>query len=116
MEARRGLPLFRPPITSAWLAAPTLAFLEITSVKVRGKDRPERIYALLGAEDVERSDDFARLSGAHARLLAALATADAAAARSALAECRDLGGATLSRLYDNFERQLSEAMPATISA
>jgi adenylate cyclase len=109
-----GVPIIAGEKTA--LAAPTLAFLEITSVKVRGKDRPERIYALLGAEDVERSDDFARLSGAHARLLAALATADAAAARSALAECRGLGGATLSRLYDNFERQLSEAAPATVSA
>ena len=53
--------------------------------------------ALLGDETVERSNDFARLSGAHARLLAALATGDAAAARSALAECRALGGAPLSR-------------------
>ena len=66
--------------------------------------------------DVERSNDFARLSGAHARLLAALATGDAAAARSALADCRELGGAPLSRLYDDYERQLSERPPATVSA
>jgi adenylate cyclase len=98
------------------LAAPSLAFLEIASVKVRGKERPERIYALLGEEGVERSNDFARLSGAHARLLAALATADAVAARSALAECRDLGGVALSRLYDDYERQLSERPPATVNA
>src|SRR4029079_13327574 len=36
------------------LDAKELAFLEIASVKVRGKERPERIYALLGAETVER--------------------------------------------------------------
>ena len=65
---------------------------------------------------MERSNDFARLSGAHARLLAALATADTATARSALAECRDLGGAALSRLYDDYERQLSERPPAMVSA
>ncbi len=64
------------------LAASMLAFLEIASVKVRGKERPERIFALIGDEAVEKSETFAKLSGAHARLLAATATADAAAARS----------------------------------
>jgi adenylate cyclase len=90
------------------LAAKELAFLEIASVKVRGKERPERIYALLGEETVGRSNDFARLKGAHARLLAALATGDAAAARSALNECRGLGGVPLAQLYDSYERQLDE--------
>ena len=41
------------------LAAPRLAFLEIASVKVRGKERPERIFALIGDETVEHSDAFA---------------------------------------------------------
>jgi adenylate cyclase len=98
------------------LTAPSLAFLEIASVKVRGKERRERIFALIGDETVERSNGFAALSGAHARLLAALAPGDAAAAQSVLAECRELGGAPLAQLYANYERQLSERAPATLSA
>ena len=99
------------------LAAPSLAFLEIASVKVRGKERPERIFALIGDETVEQSNDFAKLSGAHARLVAALATGDAAAARSALDRMsRSSAGAPLAQLYANYERQLSERAPATLSA
>ena len=96
------------------LAAPSLAFLEIASVKVRGKERPERIFALIGDETVERSNAFAALSGAHAGLLAALMTGDTGAARSALAECGALGGASLSQLYASYERQLDA--PAALSA
>ncbi|MEO8421607.1 MAG: adenylate/guanylate cyclase domain-containing protein, partial [Hyphomicrobium sp.] len=88
------------------LDAKELAFLEIASVKVRGKERPERIYALIGEETVERSNDFAELKGAHARLLATIAKRDAAAARAALKECRGLGGAPLAQLYDSYEQQL----------
>jgi adenylate cyclase len=96
--------------------AASLAFLEIASVKVRGKERPERIFALIGDETVERSETFARLSGAHARLLAAIVAADAAAARSALDECRALGGAPLAQLYASYERLIEKQPPATLSA
>jgi adenylate cyclase len=109
-----GMPIIVGEKTA--LAARALAFLEIASVKVRGKERPERIYALIGNETVERSNDFAKLSGAHARLLAAIATGDAAAKRSALNECRGLGGAPLAQLYDSYERQLAEREAAAASA
>jgi adenylate cyclase len=99
-----GIPIIVGEKTA--LDAKELAFLEIASVKVRGKERPERIYALIGEETVERSNDFAELKGAHARLLAALFTGDAAAAPAALKECRGLGGAPLAQLYDSYEQQL----------
>ncbi len=35
-----------------------LAFLEIDSVPIRGKERPERIFALLGDEGFAASDRF----------------------------------------------------------
>ena len=41
-----GMPIIVGEKTA--LAARALAFLEIASVKVRGKERPERIYALIG--------------------------------------------------------------------
>jgi adenylate cyclase len=97
------------------LAAPRLAFLELASVKVRGKERPERIFALIGDEAVEASESFARLKGAHARLLAAVATGDAKSAKAALAECAELGGAPLARLYEHYQRQL-ERQPTRVGA
>jgi adenylate cyclase len=109
-----GVPIIAGEKTA--IDAASLAFLEIASVKVRGKERPERIFALIGDETVERSDAFAKLSGAHARLLAAIATADAAAARSALEECCALGGAPLAQLYASYERLIEKQPPATLSA
>jgi adenylate cyclase len=97
------------------LAALRLAFIELASVKVRGKERPERIFALIGDEEVEASESFARLKGAHARLLATVATGDAKSAKVALAECVELGGAPLARLYEHYQRQL-ERQPASVGA
>jgi adenylate cyclase len=104
-----GVPIVAGEMTM--LAAPALAFLELTSVRVRGRERPERIYALIGDEDVAGSDAFAALGAAHARLLAALAKSDSASARVTLQECRELGGASLASLYAHFAQQL-EARPA----
>jgi adenylate cyclase len=98
------------------LAAPSLAFLEIASVKVRGKERSERIFALIGDASLAQSNAFAGLRSSHAQLLAAVATGDAAAIRSALGECRERGGAQLSQLYAHYERQLDERPAATLSA
>jgi adenylate cyclase len=109
-----GVPIIAGEKTA--IDADSLAFLEIASVKVRGKERPERIFALIGDETVERSEMFAKLSGVHARLLAAIATADATAARSALEECRALGGAPLAQLYASYERLIEKQPSATLSA
>ncbi|MEI9901715.1 MAG: hypothetical protein WDN31_18240 [Hyphomicrobium sp.] len=86
-----------------------LAFLELGSVTVRGKQRPERIFALLGDEDVAGSDAHAALIPAHAAFLAALAAGDIAAARAHLDKCRETGGATLAGLYAGYERRLASA-------
>lgn len=93
------------------LSAPALAFLELGSATVRGKERPERLFALIGDESVARSEAFASLSALHARLLAALATGDIASARVALHECRERDGTALSQLYAHYAHEL-EGRPA----
>ncbi len=94
--------------------APGFAFLELGSVMVRGKERPERIYALLGDETVRQSDDFGKLCAAHACLIAALAAGGGEAASAALAECQEHGGTPLALLYARYARQLAE--PASVGA
>ena len=93
-----------------------LAFLEIAAVKVRGKERPERIFALLGDENVAGSERFRGVaSQAHAKLLAAL-TGDPAAAREAPGQCRALGWRELAPLYDGVRPPPGVMKPAPASA
>jgi adenylate cyclase len=92
-----GTPIIAGESTA--MAAPSLAFLEIGRMQVRGKARLERIFALLGDESVAASDDFAALRQAHARLLASRGSGNDAATRAALDECGMLGGARLAQLY-----------------
>lgn len=93
-----GCPIVVGERTAA--AAPELAFLEIDAAKIRGKERTERIFALVGDEAVAASDRFRALAGAHARLLQALRAGDAAAAPEALRACRDHAWPELGPFYE----------------
>jgi adenylate cyclase len=74
--------------------APAFAFLEIdTAARLRGKERLERLFALLGDETTAASPLFAQLSGHYASLRAALAIGDAAAVSSEQDTCRALARA-----------------------
>lgn len=88
-------------------AATNFAFLEIDSVLFRGKDHPERIYALLGDESVAASKRFRVAQKAHGQLLAAMGANDAADVRKALEVCRSLGWDDLAPLYETFARRLA---------
>ena len=59
---------------------PDLAFLEIDTAVLRGRARPERIFALLGDEVLATSPDFQRLKGAISEVRAAIAEANRALA------------------------------------
>ncbi len=80
-------------------AAPELAFLEIDAAKIRGKERSERVFALLGDEAVAASGRFRELQAAHAKLQKAYRAGDAAAARVALKACSDLAWPDVAPLY-----------------
>ena len=62
-----GMPIIVGEKTA--LAARVLAFLEIASVKVRGKERPERIYALIG-DEIGRAVERLRRAEGRARAAA----------------------------------------------
>lgn len=68
-------------------AAAGLAFLEIDTARLRGKDRPERLFALVGDETVAASAEFEALAGHDAARRAALARGDTAGAAAAAAAC-----------------------------
>ncbi len=84
-----GLPIIVGERTAS--DAPTLAFLELGSVKVRGKQRPERIFALLGDEALAGSEQFAAWKAAHAQFLTAIGSRDPASARKILQDVKSRG-------------------------
>lgn len=88
------------------LQAQQLAFLEIEAAAIRGKERSERVFALLGDEAVAKSARFVRLKTAHARLRAALKEGDEAGARRSLETCKSLGFAELDKLLEMHARAL----------
>jgi adenylate cyclase len=88
--------------------APDLAFLELDLIKVKGKTTAVRIHSLLGDETVRQSETFTALSGRHAEMLAAYRAQRWAAARNAIALCRDLcSGYDLGGVYALYEERIN---------
>ncbi len=87
-------------------AAPELAFLEIDAALMRGRERSERVFALLGDATVAASDRFRTLKAVHGELLAAMRSGDLATARAKLEACRSLGWDELSALFDSYVPRL----------
>jgi len=101
-----GVPIIAGERTAA--AAQGLAFLEIDRVAMRGKERSERIFALIGDEAVAGSERFRALKETHAKLIAALGSGDLATARTKLAACRSLGWDELAVLYERYAPRMQQ--------
>lgn len=89
--------------------AASFALLELTTVMPRGKERPERIFALLGDEEFAASTQFLELKQAHSRLLAA--EPNTSERETALAECRRLSHPAIAAYYQG-HRSGSNTAPA----
>lgn len=92
-------------------AAGDLAILELETTAVRGKQARMRVFALLGDENMRRSQAFAALAAAHAHLLTALA-GPAGEAEAALEALRPLASPELTGLYDVYAARLAAARHA----
>jgi adenylate cyclase len=86
--------------------APTLAFLEIDAAILRGKERSERIFALLGDATVASSTRFRALQASIGAVNRAMISNDHAAAQVSLAECRALDWPGLGSLLDIYRARL----------
>ncbi len=88
-------------------AVPDFAMLELGRVVLRGKDRPERVYALIGDEKAARSPRFLKLAAAHRALLDAIESNDARQSRAAVDACRAAAPEELEHLYGTFSDQIA---------
>ena len=79
---------------------PSLAALELDLIRVKGKDRPARIFTLLGDEDYAADAGFKRWQVIHNGFLAAYRAGDMNCAAQELKSARDASGGTLAAYYD----------------
>jgi adenylate cyclase len=91
------------------MEAPEMAFLEIDAAKMRGKERSERIFALIGDEAVAASARFRELHKAHAKLQQAMRAGDSAAVREALKACSALAWTEIAPLYEALKSRIPQA-------
>ena len=89
--------------------APGFAFLEIGTQTLRGKDRTERMFAVVGDEAVARSAAFASLKKHHAALVAGLASGNGGAASEALRACQSNALPGLERLWLAYASQIKDS-------
>ena len=78
------------------------ATLELGLVQPRGKDRPERIFALLGDEVVARSNKFTTLRSVHFELMASHTAGNRNTTLAALAACRSAATPETLAIYERF--------------
>lgn len=81
---------------------PGLALLELDLIRVKGKEKPARIFTLAGAEQTAASEDFKRWKTAHNGFLAAYRAADFGCAAQEMKIAREAAQGKLEAYYNLF--------------
>lgn len=110
-----GCPIVVGQNTAA--AANGFAFLELDLIRVKGKLKPSRVFALLGDGALHDDETFLALAKVHDEMIRAYRAADWATASEKLAWCREHGGGLpLARLYDIYAERLASHPAVTDAA
>lgn len=102
-----GVPVIAGEATAD--AVSRFAMLEIDRIVPRGKQRAERIYAVLGDESLTETAAFGDITARHASLMSAIDAGDKVAALTALRRLRKVGSGRLDRLCDYYEQRLARS-------
>ena len=84
------------------------AFLELDRVTLKGKSKPQSIYALMGDETIASSQEFRALKAAHGELIVALKSNAWAKAKSALDRCEDIDMSAYGPIRDYFRNVMKK--------
>jgi len=85
------------------------AVIELDLITVKGKTEPERIYALVGADDTAREDDFKAMRSANDVMLEKYRAQDWDGAREAIEECRKHAEKyRVDEFYDIYEQRIAD--------
>jgi adenylate cyclase len=85
--------------------SPNYAWLEVDTLRVKGKIEVARVYALAGDDRERQSTAFAALAEVHGRMLAAYRTGSFASALALAGEASGLAPPRLHDLYRFYERR-----------
>ncbi len=87
-----------------------MAILELDQIKVVGKNKPERIYALLGDTDYAVKGEFIKWREMHETMLQNYRSQNFKAALEDVVKCKKLSGEQGTALYDIYEARMNELM------
>ena len=93
-----------------WKSVPDMATLEADLIKVKGKDNAERIFVLLGGEEIAGQVAFHELKQLHEKMINAYREKRFDQALALIAECRQKSDYNLSQLYDVYEERIKELL------
>ena len=91
--------------------APDLAWIELDLLRVKGKEKPVKVFALLGDETVAQSESFQRWQTIHNGMLAAYRIADTNCAAQDLkeaAEAAEAADGQLTEYYDLYRERIAD--------
>lgn len=86
---------------------PNLALLELDLLRVKGKEKPVRIFTLVGDETIAASEQFKSWKIAHNGFLAAFRAADFGCAAQELKTARDASAGQIPAYYDLFSARIA---------
>jgi adenylate cyclase len=89
--------------------ASSFALLEVGDIALKGKSRPEKLFAVIGDETMAQTEGFRELAESHRTLLDAVAVGRIGPGLVALERCRRLADQELQPLYDRCEQELRTA-------
>ncbi len=96
---------------STWAQVPELATLEMDLIKVKGKTRPVRVFALLGDENVAQQESFQVFKIGHDEMIRQYRTGVFSAAQEALTVCRSQEKAfQMETVYALYQERLEEVL------
>ena len=75
------------------------ATLEVDLLRVKGKQEPVRVFALLGDADYARVGNFSEWQAVHVKMIDAYRQRDFAQAEELIVECQDFAADRISNLY-----------------
>jgi adenylate cyclase len=88
--------------------SPGMAWLEVDSVRVKGKTQVSNVYTLAGRDLEAESPGFAALADVHGRMLAAYRSGDFGAAASYASQAYHVASPWLRDLYEFYEQRCRE--------